>query len=58
MVNPIIDVVPTLAPVIISKPSLKVVTIVTLFGAALTTVILEILIRRREKSRAAQAVSA
>lgn len=48
-----IDIVPTLAPVIVSKPSLQVVTGVTLFSSLLIAIILEILIRRQEHRAAA-----
>jgi hypothetical protein len=48
-----IDILPSLAPVIISKPSLEVVTGVTLFSSLLMFVILEFLIRRKEKQTAA-----
>ncbi len=45
------DVLPSLAPVIIEDPSFKLVLGVTLFGALLTFVLLEALIRRDERAR-------
>lgn len=45
-----VDVIPSLAPVIISKPSFELVTVVTLCSSFMIFVILEFLIRKREKA--------
>jgi membrane protease YdiL (CAAX protease family) len=48
-----IDVIPSLAPVIIERPSFGLALGVTVFGAVLTFVVLEALIRRQERVTAA-----
>ncbi len=47
-----IDVIPSLAPVIIERPSFGLALGITAFGAVLTFVVLEVLIRRQGRATA------